>query len=178
MKFKEKFSHRIGMDDIHKIISSIQGDLKRKQELYYLLFDQDDNIAYRAAWVMTHFSAKENEFLYNKQNELIDESLRCNHIGKRRLILAILYKQPLANLPRVDFLDFCLERMILKSEAFGTRALCMKIAYELCLPIPELKQELQIILEMMEGELSPAIQVTKKNILKAMTKGKSLQIIQ
>lgn len=52
----------------------------------------------------------------------------------------------------------------------------MKLAYELCRPIPELIQELCIALEMMEGELSPAIQVTKKNILKAMTKGKSLQI--
>lgn len=177
MNFRNKLSQRIGMNDIYEIVHLTQGNDIRKQELYDLLFDQDDKISYQAAWIMTHFSARENEFLYNKQNELIDEALRSNHIGKRRLILAILYKQPLANPPRVDFLDFCLELMISKAEPIGTRALCMKLAYELCRPIPELIQELCVALEMMEGELSPAIQVTKKNILKAMTKGKSLQII-
>lgn len=93
------------------------------------------------------------------------------------MILSLLYRQPLSNPPRVDFLDFCLERMISKKEPSGVQALCMKLAYELCRPIPELIQELCIALGMMEGELSPAIQVTKKNILKAIAKGKSLQQI-
>ncbi|WP_108821612.1 hypothetical protein [Dysgonomonas sp. Marseille-P4361] len=175
MNFRAKLSQRIGMNDIHEMIFLIQGDHKRKQELYDLLFDEDDKISYQSAWIMTHFSSEENKWLHNKQNELIDEALKCSHIGKRRLILAILYRQPLANPPRVDFLDFCLERMISKTEPFGTRALCMKLAYALCRSIPELKQELKITLEMMESELSPAIQVTKKNILKVMRKGKSLQ---
>ncbi|MBK5719876.1 hypothetical protein JGH11_03230 [Dysgonomonas sp. Marseille-P4677] len=177
MNFKEKLSQRIGMNDIHEIAYLTRGNNEKKKELYNLLFDQEDKISYQAAWVMTHFSAKENEFLYNKQNELIDEALRCNHAGKRRLILAILYKQPLANPPRVDFLDFCLKHMISKSEPSGVQSLCMKLAYELCLPIPELGQELRIALEMMEGGLSPAIQATKKNIRKAMVKNKSLQTI-
>lgn len=51
----------------------------------------------------------------------------------------------------------------------------MKIAYELCRTIPELTQELKTILEMMEGELCPAIRSVRKNILKAIPKGKSLQ---
>lgn len=175
MNLKNILSLRIGKQDIHKIIFLTQGDTKRKQKLYNLLFDQDDKIAYQAAWIMTHFSAKENEWLYNKQDKLINEVLICKHTGKRRLILAILYKQPLASPPRVDFLDFCLERMISKDEPFGIQSLCMKIAYELCLPIPELTQELRTILEIMKDDLSPAIQTSKKNILKAMAKGKSLQ---
>lgn len=176
MNFKSKLSQRISMDDILEITYLTQGNNIRKQELYDLLFDQEDQIAYQAAWVMNHYSLWENRWLYNKQNELIDEAMVCEHTGKRRLILSLLYRQPLANPPRVDFLDFCLERMISKKEPSGVQALCVKLAYELCRPIPELIQELCVALEMMEGELSPAIQVTKKNILKAMTKGKSLQI--
>lgn len=174
MNLRSKLSQRIGKQYILEIIALIH-DNSKQQELYNLLFDQDDKIAYQAAWIMTHFSQEENKWLYDKQDKLIDEVLICRHTGKRRLILAILYKQPLVNLPRVDFLDFCLRLMISKTESFGTRALCLKIAYELCRPIPELKQELQITLEMMDNELSPAIQVTKKNILKVITKGKSLQ---
>lgn len=169
-----RLSQRISMDDIHEITYLTQGNNKRKQELYDLLFDQEDQIAYQAAWVMNHFSLSENQWLYDKQNELIDEVMVCEHTGKRRLILSLLNRQPLANPPRVDFLDFCLERMVAKKEPPGVRSLCMKLAYELCRPIPELLQELCMALEMMEGERSPAIQATKKNILKAMAKGKNL----
>lgn len=51
----------------------------------------------------------------------------------------------------------------------------MKIAYELCRTIPELMQELKTTLEMMDGKLCPAICSVRKNILKAMQKGKSMQ---
>lgn len=168
MELKEKLSRRVNINDIHEIVVLTMGDNKRKKELYELLFCQDDHVAYQAAWAMTHFPAKENEWLYDKQDQMIDEVLVCSHTGKRRLLLVLLYKQPLANPPRIDFLNFCLERMISCAEPSGIQSLCMKIAYELCRPIPELLKELQSMLEMMEGDLSPAIHAAKKNVLKAM----------
>lgn len=106
---------------------------------------------------------------------MIDEVLVCKHGGKRRVMLNLLYRQPFPNPPRVDFLDFCLERMMSGEELPGVQSLCMKIAYELCRPIPELMQELKTMLAMLEGDLVPSIQAVRKNILKAMQKGKSLQ---
>lgn len=126
---------------------------------------------------MTHFSLTENCWLYSKQNKLIDELMQCKHNGKKRVLLSLIYRQPMANPLRVDFLDFCLESMILASEPHAVQATCMKIAYELCRPIPELLQELRITLETMERDLSPAMSTTRRNILKAMVKGKTLQII-
>lgn len=177
MNFRYKLSQRISMDDILEITYLTQENDKKKQELYNLLFDEEDQISYQAAWVMNHYSLWENRWLYNKQDELIDQAMICQHTGRRRLILSLLYRQPLANPPRVDFLDFCLDRMLSKKEPSGVQALCMKLAYELCRPIPELVEELRTALGMMEGEFSPAIAVTRKNVLKAMVKGKSLQII-
>lgn len=177
MNLKAKLSERIGMDDVHEILRLTHNSDSRKQELYNLVIGEDETIGYHATWILTHFSLEDNKWLYNKQDELIDEVLVCKHGGKRRVILNLLYKQPLANPPRVDFLDFCLERMISVKELPGVQSLCMKIAYELCRPIPELIQELKTMLEMMEGDLCPAIRATRKNILKAMPKGKSLQKI-
>ncbi|QIK59191.1 hypothetical protein G7050_04770 [Dysgonomonas sp. HDW5A] len=177
MYFKAKLSERIGMNDIHEILRLTHDSDSRKQELYNLVIGEDEAIGYHATWILTHFSSEDNKWLYNKQDELIDEVLACKHGGKRRVILNLLYKQPLANPPRVDFLDFCLERMISVKELPGVQSLCMKIAYELCRPIPELMQELKTMLEMMEGDLCPAIRATRKNILQAMSKGKSLQKI-
>ena len=163
------------MNEVHEIIILTQGNDERKQELYDLLFDADDMIAFLAAWVFTHFSTNENEWLYDKQNELIDEVLICSHPGKRRLLLTILFRQPLANPPRTDFLDFCLEKMMSKKELPGVRTLCMKLAYEMCRNIPELTQELRVLLEMMEPDFSQAsIHATCKNVMKAMKSGKKL----
>ena len=164
------------MNDIHEITFLTQGNNKRKQELYNLLFDVYDKIAYQAAWVFTHFSSNENEWLYDKQDELIDEVLVCRHPGKRRLLLAIIFRQPLKNPPRTDFLDFCLEKMISKKELPSVRMLCMKLAYEMCRNIPELMQELRVLLDIMESDLQEAsMRAVHKNVLKAMKAGKSLQ---
>ena len=176
MNLKSKLSERVGMTDIHEIIFLTQGNNKRKQELYDLLFDANDLLAYQAAWTFTHFSLYENEWLYDKQNELVDEALVCRHPGKRRLLLSMLFRQPLNNPPRADFLDFCLEKMISKKELPSVRMLCMKLAYEMCRNIPELMQELRVLLDIMESDLQEAsMRAVHKNVLKAMKAGKSLQ---
>ena len=178
MNFEVKLSERIGMDDINEILRLTRQNNKRKLELYNLVLGEDETIGYHATWIFTHFSPEDNRWLYHKQNELIDEVMICKHGGKRRVVLNLLYKQPFPNPPRVDFLDFCLERMLSKEELPGVQSLCMKIAYELCRSIPELMQELKTTLEMMEGDLCPAIQSVRRNILKAMQAGKSLQRIK
>lgn len=175
MDFKARLSQRIGMDDINEILRLTHDSDSRKQELYNLVIGKDEAIGYHAAWIFTHFSSQDNEWLYNKQDQLIDEVLACKHGGKRRVMLNLLYRQPFPNPPRVDFLDFCLERMMSSEELPGVKSLCMKIAYELCRPIPELEQELKTMLAMMEGDLVPSIRAVRRNILKAMQKGKSLQ---
>lgn len=175
MNFRTRLSQRIGMDDINDILRLTHDSDSRKQELYNLVIGEDETIGYHAAWIFTHFSSQDNEWLYNKQDQLMDEVQICKHGGKRRVMLNLLYRQPFPNPPRVDFLDFCLERMISSEELPGVKSLCMKIAYELCRSIPELIQELKTTLAMMEGDLVPSIRAVRKNILKAMQKGKSLQ---
>ena len=175
--FKERLSRRIGANDIYGIIYLTQESNQCKQELYKLLFDDDKTTAYQATWVFNHFSLYENKWLFDKQEELINEVLVCQHSGRRRLLLSLLYRQPLNNPPRTDFLDFCLERMVAKNEPPAIQTLCMKLAYELCRPIPELLQEFRAIMEMTEFELfAVSMHAARKNILKAMQKGKSLQI--
>ena len=176
MNIKAKLSKRVGVIEIHDITFLSQENNELKQELYNLLFDADDLVAFQAAWAFTHFTTSDNEWLFNKQNELIDEALVCQHPGKRRLLLTILFRQPLANPPRTDFLDFCLERMISKKEAPGVQTLSMKLAYEMCRRIPELMQELRVLLDMMEPDLlEVSMRTARKNVLKAMKTGKSQQ---
>lgn len=69
----------------------------------------------------------------------------------------------------MDLLDFCLERMMSRQEPVGVQSICMKLAYKLTHSIPELQQELRLLLEMMEPELlSPALRSSRKNVLKKL----------
>jgi hypothetical protein len=176
MTIRETLATRISLNDIHEIISRLQPESGGKQEIYELLFDEDETVSYQAAWALSHFSAKDNEWLYDKQDQLINKAINEHHAGKRRIILQMLYRQPFATPPRVDFLDYCLEKMISKSELPAVQSSCIKLAYEMCRQIPELLGELKSILEMMEPEhLTPATRSARNHVFKAMRSGKSLQ---
>jgi len=175
MNLKEILSHRIGLDDIKQLVALIARDESKQEDLFCLLFDMDPNVAFRAVWVMSHILPPANSWLVERQDELIDEVMRCEHTGKRRVILNVLFLQPLG-CNRMDFLDFCLERIVSKTEMPGVQSLCIKIAYEIARDVPELLQELQNTLAMLEDEQSPAIHAAKKNVLKAISKKKSFQI--
>ena len=85
------------------------------------------------------------------------------------MFLNLLSQQQPANPPRMDFLDFCMERVISRREPGGVQSLCIKLAHQLTCSIPELQQELRTMLEIMEPELlNPAIRAVRRNILKAM----------
>lgn len=169
MNLRRRLSKRFHIEDIRETLHYIQDDEALREEIYELIFDEDDIVSYQALWVCTHFTEQEIEWLCSKQNELIDEVLICPHSGKRRMLLNLLYQQPINNLERLDILDFCMERMISRQEPPSVQSLCIKLAYELTRSIPELQQELRAILEIMEPELLvPAIRSTRKNILKAI----------
>lgn len=169
MNLRAALSERIHIQNIRELVHFIQNDERLREEIYQLIFDEDDFISYQTLWVCTHFSKAEIEWLSQKQNELIDEVLACPHESKRRLLLNIIYQQPVADPPRVDLLDFCMERMISRDEPTGVQSICMKLAYELTCSIPELQQELCAMLEIMEPELlSPALRSARNNILKAI----------
>lgn len=174
MELKARLKDRIRLNDVAEIISLVQNDLNLREELYELLYDKDERVSYQTAWVLSHFSKAENKWLSEKQNELMDETMRCTHSGKRRVLLQIIGKQSISPSIRVNFLDFCLERMVSKDEPIAVQSCCMKLAYELCRQTPELLAELTSVLELMEPALlTPATRSVRKNVfLKISTFGK------
>ncbi|WP_294630148.1 hypothetical protein [uncultured Bacteroides sp.] len=169
MNLRTRLAERVHIEDIREILHFIQDDEQLREEVYQLIFDKDETLSYHALWVCTHFPKEGVEWLSQRQDELIDALLVCPHTGKRRMLLSLLSQQPAANPPRMDFLDFCMERVITRREPGGVQSLCIKLACQLTRSIPELQQELRTMLEIMEPELlSPAIRAVRRNTLKAM----------
>jgi hypothetical protein len=126
------------------------------EELFQLLFDQDKRTSDNAAWVLTHLPKKEDAWLAERQNVLIDEAMRTENTTKRRLIMNLLDRTPFnPDHIRTDFLDFCFNIM-LSDEPIGVKTLAIKLTYAQSVHYPELLEEFNTALQMMEPEVLPA----------------------
>ena len=127
-----------------------------KEELFQLLFDEDKRTSDNAAWVMTHLPKTADTWLTEHQNTLIDEAMRTTSTTKRRLIMNLLDRTPfVADSIRTDFLDFCFNAM-LSDEPIGVKTLAIKLTYAQIKYYPELLEEFNTALQMMEPEVLPA----------------------
>lgn len=175
MDLNNKLKERINIKDVKEVLEYIEKNRKGIEELYELIFDPNTNVSYQALWICSHLSNAGHQWLFKKQNVIIEELFSCTHSGKRRLLLSLLLCQPIPDPPRVDLLDFCFEHMVSKHEPPGVQVLSMKLAYNLCQSIPELLQELKVMLDIMQMELlPPSMRAVRKNILKTLSKRKTI----
>ena len=165
-------SQRIDMNDIEAIRVYTHGKENdfRKEELYRVMMDDEGRAGGNAVWIFSHFTEEDNEWLFSKQQELIDAVMSTESITKRRIMMVLLERQPFDSEGfRGDYLDFCLEHMASLQEPYGIRALCMKQAFVQCSLVPDLLPELEATLECMEDQyLSPGLRTAKRNVLKKM----------
>lgn len=168
------------MSELKPILSGrISGDeakalaqVEHREELLQLLFDPDKRTSDNAAWVMSHLPKTADAWLTERQNTLIDEAMRTKSTTKKRLILNLLERTTFEqDHIRTDFLDFCFN-LILSDEPVGVKTLAIKLTYAQGAHYPELRDELNTALQMMEPEVLPAalkhirgkILTTNKNI--------------
>ena len=167
---KKKLLGRIRQNNICEICFMTQGKENdyRKEELYQLTFDEDDRVAFNALHALSHFDLANNEWLYIKHDDLINRVMKEKHVGKFRLMLNLLLRQPFdKETLRSDFIDFCIAKITAYAHPYAIRAYCMKLAYEQMKYYPELLEELKMALDMLEQEvLSPGLLSAKKHIMK------------
>ena len=150
-ELKTLLSSRISGNDAKALA---KGDFK--EELFQLLFDEDKRTSDNAAWVMTHLPKTVDAWLTERQNVLIDEAMRTESTTKRRLIMNLLERTSFEqDSIRTDFLDFCFN-IILSDEPIGVKTLAIKLTYAQSIYYPELLEELNTALQMMEPEVLPA----------------------
>ena len=127
-----------------------------KEELFQLLFDPDKRTSDNAAWVLTHLPKTADVWLTKHQDLLIDEAMRTASTTKRRLIMNLLDRTSFApGHIRTDFLDFCFN-IILSDEPVGVKSLAIKLAYAQSAHYPELLEEINATLQLMEPDELPA----------------------
>lgn len=162
MDLREILSGRLSMSLIAKLSSEVECD-----ELYRFIYDANGHVRYNALWIMTHWPEDKQTWLAQRRNGLIDRVIACNRPGRRRLLMTLIERMEFTEADvRSDFLDFCLSK-INSTEPYGVRSLAIKLSYAQCRFYPELTTELLAQLELLNlGDLSPALQTSRRNVLK------------
>ena len=110
-----------------------------------------------------------------RYDELVAAALDCPHAGRRRLLLALLYRQPQPEPLRVDFLDFCLDAMTDPAQPHAVRMYCMKLACEMCRTQKDLLHEFRTLVELLEPDLlPPSLRAVRRNVLAALDRNRPL----
>lgn len=173
---RKALAGRITLRQIKEYCLCMQHDETLVNILLRMLDEPDRRTADNAAWVLTHADNGVCRHLSSRFAELAEKAIHTEDETLRRLLLSLLWRLPFPDSPHVGLLNFCLTEMMSCRQPYGVRSLCMKIAYETGLPIPELRTEIALSLDMMEPDLlPPSLRCVRKNILKRLRTRKSLR---
>lgn len=129
--------------------------------------------AVHAAWALTHLPKEDNVYIAAHREEMVRQAITTVDTSLRRIILTLLERidwsvKDKENVPQyyVELLDYCIEHMMMPEEPYGVRSLCMKLAYRLSLPYPEILDEVRKSLLLIEPtELGAGVRHTRNKIL-------------
>lgn len=124
---------------------------------------------------MTHLPDSDSEWLLSLRDNMIDKILKEKDTGKKRMLLQILRKQEYeADDLRTDFLDFCMSKINSEYEPYAIRCFSIYAAFKMCRHYPELIEELDGHLDMMQYQhLSPGLKSALRQIKTKIKKLKS-----
>ena len=61
MDLRTQLATRFHIENIRELLHYIKEDERLREEIYRLIFDEDDVVSYQALWVCTHFSKPDSE---------------------------------------------------------------------------------------------------------------------
>lgn len=163
----------LSVKSLHKSsVDAIVGDIlvggTDISTLWEITCGDDPRLAWHAVWVMEVLCKKERSMLLPYRREIVEKILaNRGEEGELRLWLNIsLMLLPEMKEIDVDLLNFTLDNICNMRLAVAVRAVCIKIAYQLCKREPDLLKELQAVLSMLDlKEEQAAIKCVVKKVM-------------
>lgn len=148
-----------GAAEIEALCAECAGNEGLMNMVYQLMDSADSRTATNALWLLNHLPKSEDAWLETHRADLIARTVAEEVGGRRRMLLCLVSRLPFGvDDVRIDLLNFCFDHALQPRETAACRALCVKLAYELCRHYPELLRELHITLrEMMLDPLPPSV---------------------
>lgn len=161
------------IEEIKAIARRAHSDAAFREGLFSALQGDNHTEAVHAAWALTHLPKEDNNHIAYHREELTKKAISTPDTSLRRITLSLLERLDWStdDPPEhyLQLLDFCFQHMMSADEPYGVRSLCMKLAYSISLPYPELLGELRQSLLLLEPtELGAGVRCTRNKLLKAI----------
>lgn len=162
------------IDEIKAIAQQAHSDAAVRDALFDALWGENRDDAVHSAWALTHLPKTDNGFIAAHREELVGLATTTGDTSLRRIVLTLLerleWSVPTGQEEPPDYyvelLNFSMEHLMMPAEPYGVRSLCMKLAYTLSIPYPELLDELRQCLLMIEPtELGAGVRHTRNKLL-------------
>ena len=121
------------------------------EELYCLIFDNDQKTAWRAAWAIEKVCKLQSELLTEKIPEIIAALPHFRHDGSKRCLLLVILQSPLPQPIPVVLINICFEWLVSPKESGAVQVNSLKVLDKISKQEPDLKQEIALCLS---GDLS------------------------
>lgn len=163
---------RVGVAAVKAVAALASGDNLALERVWALACGEEGRLSGNALWALTHLPEGNEEWLRSHRDEMADMLLSAQGAQRKRLLLELLRRQEYApEEVRTDLLDFCLGKINSQHEPYAVRAFSIYAALRMCRAFPELLGELELHLDMLEGEelsagLRSAVRQTRRVIEK------------
>ncbi len=170
MELEEYIKNTLYKEHVSVVVNYIGNDTKRFANLMDLFFSNDNRLAQRAAWAMSHCVYKQSHLVMPYLEKLIKNLF--NPVGdaiKRntlRILQLIEIPEPLWG----EALEKCFEYLESNNEAIAIRAFSMTIVYNISQKVPEIKPELKALIEEINVYGSAGLKSRGNKILRKLEK--------
>jgi hypothetical protein len=159
---------KLGIGDVGFWKEMVRRDDSLFAEIYKLIFCDNPQIAWHAAWVLDHVSEAEPDKLEPYVPELIDHLPKLKSSSLKRHFTRMLSRHKIPE-DRLGLLIDNLYNLLSPAEAIAVRVFAMQTLYNIVLSEPELQSELISVIEsILEDENSPAIISRGKRVLRLL----------
>lgn len=168
MNLEKHLTSTLYKEDIAVLVHYIGRDTHRFSDLMDLFFSDNKRLAQRAAWAVSHCVNKEPGLVQPYLTKMVDNLYVTEATAIKRNTVRILQ---LINIPEPlwgKVIDKCFEYLSSAKETIAVKAFSMTVAYRISEDVPEIKQELKLLIEDMMLYASPGIRSRGNKILKVL----------
>lgn len=171
MILKEALVERYSKNGMKQISSFINNDKRKFAELMKIALGNDLELAAKASWAAIHTADKNQKLLDPWIQKMISHLKTCPHHSIRRNFLRLFENITIPEKHQSELLDLCYQFLLSSKETIAVRVFSMTVILNITLLHPDLKNELQIVVEeLLMNEKAPAIQSRGKRTLKLLSK--------
>ncbi len=160
----------IGKKEVNAISRMLLQDREQFEQVFEMIFDEAQPIAWHAAWIIEKVSEKAPSSISKEQNlRLINLVLTTEHQGLQRIGLSILHNLSVYQPISVEFINRCFEMMVSPKFSVGVQCLAMRVMLKISEVEEGFKSELSVYLENMDDEFySAGFKTSKRKVLKSL----------